>query len=91
MTDRELMQMALQALEDYKKHTSGVMIPQTRCQGDEAIITLRERLSQPEPEPVWCDCGDAIIANDGALCGTCASARGSALFQAQEAAKSKMK
>ena len=43
MTDRELMQQALEALERY----SGV--DQRACDAEEA---LRERLAQPEQEPV---------------------------------------
>ncbi len=53
-----------------------------------ALETLRARLAQPEPEPwagvdfdiktappqrVYCSCGDGIVADDGALCGTCVS------------------
>jgi hypothetical protein len=47
------MKQALRALEDYRKHTAGVMIPQTRCQGDEAITALRQAIEQAEKqEPV---------------------------------------
>jgi hypothetical protein len=42
MTDRELMQQALDALE-YLPEMSGI---------EEAIQALRDRLAQPEPEPV---------------------------------------
>jgi hypothetical protein len=51
------MKQALRALEDYRKHTAGVMIPQTRCQGDEAINALRQAIEQAEKqEPVaWWD------------------------------------
>ena len=45
MTDRELMQQALEALElyaDYEGATSSA---------DKAIVALRERLAQPEMEP----------------------------------------
>ena len=47
MTDRELMQQALEALERY----SGV--DQRACDAEEA---LRERLAQPEQEPVKFNC-----------------------------------
>ena len=46
MTDRELMQHALEALElyaDYEGATSSA---------DKAIVALRERLAQPEQKPV---------------------------------------
>ena len=48
MTDREIMQMALEALEvvtdNYDDNAVGIEI--------DAIIALRERLAQPEQEPV---------------------------------------
>jgi hypothetical protein len=44
------MKQALRALEDYRKHTAGVMIPQTRCQGDEAITALRQAIEQAESQ-----------------------------------------
>ena len=52
MTDREVMQMALDALE---KHVHEY----------EAIQTLRTALAQPEPEPVawWHDMGDVVDLN----------------------------
>ena len=48
MTDKELMQQALEALEEgYRTHT-----PEFK----NAIAALRERLAQPEQEPVaWID------------------------------------
>ena len=50
MTDREIMQMALEALEvltdNYDDNAVGIEI--------DAIIALRERLAQPEQEPVAC-------------------------------------
>jgi len=30
---------------------------------------------QPEQEPVWCGCGDEIVADTGARCGTCVGIR----------------
>lgn len=47
MTDRELMQQALEALE---KTTANTISQAARIQ--EAIDALRERLAQPEQEPV---------------------------------------
>lgn len=44
MTDRELMQMALDALERYEDGKQVYF--------DEEIEALRARLAQPEPEPV---------------------------------------
>ena len=48
MTDRELMQQALDALEQH----SAIQHPQQRHYRDAAIDALRERLAQPEQEPV---------------------------------------
>jgi hypothetical protein len=49
MTDRELMQQALDALEGYARNC--------RCEGGgapcDAAEALRARLAQPEQEPVW--------------------------------------
>ena len=53
----EAMKQALVALEGYKKHTAGVMIPQTRCQGDKAITTLRQAIEQAEKPWVKTYCG----------------------------------
>ena len=49
MTDRELMQQALDALEFEKR-------PWSQPERNAAIEALRARLAQPEPEPVawWC-------------------------------------
>ena len=49
---KELLQQALDALEQYKKYTRGVMIPSTHCTGNAAITALREALAAPMPEPV---------------------------------------
>jgi hypothetical protein len=46
MTDRELMQMALEAVEYF--YGGG----QTQVNGLKLIEALRDRLAQPEPEPV---------------------------------------
>jgi len=53
MTDRELMQQALDALTVWE-----LMQPQTTACAVRipAIEALRARLAQPEPEPVACDC-----------------------------------
>ena len=48
MNDRELMQMALDALEEYEDGQ--------KVYFDDEIEALRARLAQPEPEPVACDC-----------------------------------
>jgi hypothetical protein len=48
MTDRELLKQALRALEDFDKHTKGVMIPSTRNQGSDAITAIRAHLDTPE-------------------------------------------
>jgi hypothetical protein len=53
------MKQALRALEDYRKHTAGVMIPQTRCQGDEAINALRQAIEQAEKQEPVAWYGDA--------------------------------
>ena len=50
---KEAMKQWLRALEDYKKHTAGVMIPHTRVQGDKAIASLRQAIAEAEKqEPV---------------------------------------
>ncbi len=115
MTDRELMQQVLDALEEvnstgYRSCWKGAF--------DAEFELLRARLSQPEPEPVayakpddlvndgyghvftvwssepatidttplytappqreqivYCGCGDGIVPDDGAECGTCVSMR----------------
>ena len=68
MTDRELMQMALDALERYEDGQQVYF--------DEEIEALRARLAQPEPEPVawWHDMGDVIDLN--------VSGRGTPLYTA---------
>ena len=61
MTDRELMQQALEALKQYTDVVTSVNDPNswvTVADGGkparEAITALRERLAQPEQEPVAC-------------------------------------
>jgi hypothetical protein len=49
MTDRELMQMALDAMEDL--HRTGDTQVFDLCHAPELIPALRARLAQPEPEP----------------------------------------
>ncbi len=48
MTDRELMQMALDAMESFEGGTNGLY----KGEFAEERKALRERLAQPEPEPV---------------------------------------
>ena len=53
MTDRELMQMALDALQKIyiaPEHEEYIRVWWPAC--EEAIKALRDRLAQPEPEPV---------------------------------------
>ena len=63
MTDRELFEKALDALEQH----SAIQHPQQRHYRDAAIAALRERLAQPEQEPVafvdpiWIQRPDLII------------------------------
>jgi len=113
MTDRELMKMALDALEDL--HRTGDTQVFDMCYAPKLLPALLARLAQPEPEPVawlepewgericpevgyevtitddhprdlcwiplypappqrvYCSCGDGIVPDDGALCGTCVS------------------
>jgi len=35
------------------------------------LLSLEQAITQPEQEPVWCGCGDGIVADDGAKCGVC--------------------
>ena len=43
---------------------------------DVAVLEAIEiALAQPEQEPVWCGCGDEIVADTGARCGTCVGIR----------------
>ncbi len=48
MTDRELMQMVLDALESFESGTNGLY----KGEFAEERKALRDRLAQPEPEPV---------------------------------------
>lgn len=52
MTDRELMQQALDALEEINKLSIGENAIALPAEIDTAMDALRERLSQPEHEPV---------------------------------------
>ena len=52
MTDRELMQMALDALEEVNKLSIGQNAICLPAEIDTAMDALRERLAQPEQEPV---------------------------------------
>ena len=94
MTDRELMQQALDALEWCYDVTEWPV--NGKSAQDKAIEALRARLAQPEQEHseqwwrhevsnawaegyekgrVFCGCGDQIMPDDGAECGTCVTAR----------------
>jgi hypothetical protein len=53
MTDRELMQQALDCLLAWKEESSGYG---WSISDQECVEALRARLAQPEPEPVACDC-----------------------------------
>jgi len=54
MTDRELIQQALDALEDL--HRTGDTQVFDMCHAPKLLPALRARLAQPEPEPVaWAD------------------------------------
>ena len=57
MTDRELMQQALETLEEINKLSVGENAIFLPAEIDTAMDALRDRLAQPEPEP---KCG-AII------------------------------
>jgi|GEM_PF-2693850 predicted DNA-binding protein len=61
MTDREAMQQALEALEEINKLSIGENAICLPAEIDEAMDALRERLAQPEQEPVAytlnCVCG----------------------------------
>ena len=56
MTDRELMQQALHTLEGWANHGKWVWpesaLEQAKRNTTESIAALRERLAQPEQEPV---------------------------------------
>ena len=52
MTDRELMQQALEALEEINKLSVGENAICLPAEIDTAMDALRERLAQPEREPV---------------------------------------
>ena len=71
MTDKEAMKLALDALEDFGNHDNACpqwptysepeKYPKCNCGYDDAITALKERLAQPEQEPVaW---RDVIVVN----------------------------
>jgi hypothetical protein len=73
MTDRELMQMALDALEEYKNvvtssndHQDFGGVVDGGEPARDAIKALRDRLAQPEPKP--CETGSQCI---GGKCPEC--------------------
>ena len=68
MTNREVMKMALGTLIKSQPLTHSSDSSQELM---ETIRMLRQALAQPEQEPVWCGCGDGIVANDEAMCGVC--------------------
>jgi len=51
MTDRELLQQALDALEMYAPAFESLIYTKTDKKRDETLAALRQRLAQPEPEP----------------------------------------
>lgn len=64
MTDRELMQQALEALEEFCEH-------QTMLRPIEKRDALRERLAQPEQEPVaWANLHELTQHFNSVNCGT---------------------
>lgn len=114
MTDRELMQMALNDLEALVAYIKGsepdlvMQVPSIEAlraalateqepvawmnkvngtlyhkdewdvvpQAEKVLKPLYDALlQQPQQEPVWCGCGDAIVADTGARCGTCVGIR----------------
>ena len=98
MTDRELMQQALDALINAKGYIFHNVLDDKANQYDTAVEALRARLAQSEPDVgvccqefdkclrsctprgqwiahVRCGCGDQIMRDDGAECGTCVTAR----------------
>ena len=50
MTDRELMQMALDFIENQNKDSSFWLVPGSKL--NKTTKALRDRLAQPEPTPV---------------------------------------
>ena len=54
MTDRELMQQALDYIIETNRSSSFQLVPASRL--NQVITALRERLAQPE-QPVECMCG----------------------------------
>lgn len=70
MTDRELMQMALDALEEMARHFSFSRLGESRLadtkargKAHQAIEALRARLAQPEPEEL----GEIVPADEEQL------------------------
>jgi hypothetical protein len=64
MTDREAMQQALEALEEINKLSIGENAICLPAEIDEAMDALRERLAQPEQEPVAWVCYGASEKHD---------------------------
>ena len=65
------------AIVDTGQH-SLQLIFRSRSEADEFKKALRAALAAKEPEldkRVWCGCGDQIMPDDGAECGTCVTAR----------------
>ena len=70
MTDRELMQMALDALEEAQDYTScPTYSPSMTQQCATAAVALRARLAQPEPDDGYCQAcdGDSCTAKEGCV------------------------
>ena len=70
MTDRELMQQALEALEEINKLSIGENAIALPAEIDTAMDALRERLAQPEQEPVIrpCKVGGACVPTESGPC-----------------------
>ena len=64
MTDRELMQQALEALRSVQDH-------RPNDETNNAIAALRKRLAQPEQEPVaWANLNELTEQFNSVNCGT---------------------
>ena len=70
MTDKELMQQAMDALEEINKLSIGESAICLPAEIDTAMDALRERLAQPEQEPVaWMDASQTTLSWENYLDG----------------------